>query len=314
MVLDSVLAVKQQFKQKHIINILLGKNTATIKSYKHNKLEVFGIGGEKDEKFWNAVVRQTLIERLLVKDIENYGLLKINTEGQKFLKRPYSVMLVDDHDYENIEEDEFFAAMGSKTSTADKTLFSLLKDLRKEISRKEKLPPFVIFQDPSLEDMAIQYPVTTDELKQITGVGSGKALKYGKPFLDLIKEYVEENEIIRPMDMVVKSVINKSGLKVYIIQNIDRKIALEDIAYAKNLTMSELLAEIESIVSSGTKIDINYYIDEFIDNYHQEEIFEYFREAESDSVSEAQNTLGEDDFTEEEIRLMRIKFMSELGN
>ncbi len=314
MVLDTVLAVKQQFKQKHIVNILLGKNTATIKSYKHNKLEVFGIGGEKDEKFWNAVVRQTLIERLLVKDIENYGLLKVSPEGQKFLKRPYSVMLVDDHDYENIEEDEFFAAMGSKTSTTDKTLFSLLKDLRKEISRKEKLPPFVIFQDPSLEDMAIQYPVTVDELKQITGVGAGKALKYGKPFLDLIKEYVEENEIIRPMDMVVKSVINKSGLKVYVIQNIDRKIALEDIAYAKNLSMSELLSEIESIVSSGTKIDINYYIDEFIDNYHQEEIFEYFREAESDSISEALGSLGEDEFTEEEIRLMRIKFMSELGN
>ncbi len=314
MVLDTVLAVKQQFKQKHIVNILLGKNTATIKSYKHNKLEVFGIGGEKDEKFWNAVLRQTLIERLLVKDIENYGLLKVSPEGQKFLKRPYSVMLVDDHDYENIEEDEFFAAMGSKTSTTDKTLFSLLKDLRKEISRKEKLPPFVIFQDPSLEDMAIQYPVTVDELKQITGVGAGKALKYGKPFLDLIKEYVEENEIIRPMDMVVKSVINKSGLKVYVIQNIDRKIALEDIAYAKNLSMSELLSEIESIVSSGTKIDINYYIDEFIDNYHQEEIFEYFREAESDSISEALGSLGEDEFTEEEIRLMRIKFMSELGN
>ncbi|TRZ69538.1 MAG: DNA helicase RecQ, partial [Bacteroidetes bacterium] len=220
-VLDTVLAVKQQFKQKYIINIILGKSTAHIKSYKHNKLSVFGAGSEKDEKFWNAVVRQTLIERLLLKDIENYGLLKISPEGAQFLKKPFSIMLVDDHDYENIEEDEFFAAMGSKTSTADKTLFALLKDLRKEISRKEKLPPFVIFQDPSLEDMAIQYPITIEELKQITGVGSGKALKYGKPFLDLIKEYVEENEIIRPMDMVVKSVVNKSGLKVYIIQNID---------------------------------------------------------------------------------------------
>ena len=275
---------------------------------------MFGAGAEKDEKFWNAVVRQTLIERLLLKDIENYGLLKISPEGSQFLKKPYSIMLVDDHDYENIEEDEFFAAMGSKTSTADKTLFALLKDLRKEISRKEKLPPFVIFQDPSLEDMAIQYPITVEELKQITGVGSGKALKYGNPFLDLIKEYVEENEIIRPMDMVVKSVVNKSGLKVYIIQNIDRKLVLEDIAYAKNLSLDELLTEIESIVSSGTKIDLNYYIDEFVDPYHQEEIFNYFREAESDSVEEALTTLGEDEYTEEEIRLMRIKFMSELGN
>jgi ATP-dependent DNA helicase RecQ len=313
-VLDTVLAVKQQFKQKHIINIILGKSTAHIKSYKHNKLKEFGAGSEKDEKFWNAVVRQTLIERLLLKDIENYGLLKISPEGAQFLKKPFSIMLVDDHDYENIEEDEFFAAMGSKTSTADKTLFALLKDLRKEISRKEKLPPFVIFQDPSLEDMAIQYPVTVEELKQITGVGTGKALKYGKPFLDLIKEYVEENEIIRPMDMVVKSVVNKSGLKVYIIQNIDRKLVLEDIAYAKNLSLDELLTEIESIVSSGTKIDLNYYIDEFVDPYHQEEIFNYFREAESDSVEEALTTLGEDEYTEEEIRLMRVKFMSELGN
>jgi ATP-dependent DNA helicase RecQ len=313
-VLDTVLAVKQQFKQKHIINIILGKSTSHIKSYKHNKLSVFGAGSEKDEKFWNAVVRQTLIERLLLKDIENYGLLKISPEGAQFLKKPFSIMLVDDHDYENIEEDEFFAAMGSKTSTADKTLFALLKDLRREISRLEKLPPFVIFQDPSLEDMAIQYPITVDELKQITGVGSGKALKYGKPFLDLIKEYVEENEIIRPMDMVVKSVVNKSGLKVYIIQNIDRKLVLEDIAYAKNLNIGELLTEIESIVSSGTKIDLNYYIDEFVDPYHQEEIFNYFREAESDSVEEALTTLGEDEYTEEEIRLMRIKFISELGN
>ena len=313
-VLDTVLAVKQQFKQKHIINIILGKSTVHIKSYKHNKLSVFGAGSEKDEKFWNAVVRQTLIERLLLKDIENYGLLKISPEGAQFLKKPFSIMLVDDHDYENIEEDEFFAAMGSKTSTADKTLFALLKDLRKEISRMEKLPPFVIFQDPSLEDMAIQYPITVEELKQITGVGSGKALKYGKPFLDLIKEYVEENEIIRPMDMVVKSVVNKSGLKVYIIQNIDRKLILEDIANAKNLNLSELLTEIESIVSSGTKIDLNYYIDEFVDPYHQEEIFNYFREAESDSVEEALTTLGEDEYTEEEIRLMRIKFISELGN
>jgi len=312
--LDAVLAVKQQFKQKHVVNIILGKNTASIKQYKHNKLEVFGLGGEKDEKFWNAVLRQTLIERLLMKDIDNYGLLKISPEGMDFLKKPFSIMLVDDHDFENIEEDEFFAAMGSKTSTADKTLFAMLKDLRKEISRKEKLPPFVIFQDPSLEDMAIQYPITTEELKQITGVGSGKALKYGMPFLELIKEYVEENEIIRPMDMVVKSVVNKSGLKVYVIQNIDRKIALEDIAYAKNLSLNELLTEIESIVSSGTKIDIKYYIDEFVDPYHQEEIFEYFREAESDSVEEALKELGEDEYTEEEIRLMRIKFMSELGN
>jgi ATP-dependent DNA helicase RecQ len=314
LVLEAVLAVKQQFKNKHIINILLGKSTASMKSYKHNKLEVFGKGADRDEKFWNAVIRQTLIERLLTKDIENYGLLKISAEGSAFLKNPFSIMLVDDHDFENPEDEELFEALGSKSSTADKTLFALLKDLRKEIARKEKLPPFVIFQDPSLEDMAIQYPIVVDELKQITGVGSGKALKYGKPFLELIKDYVEENEIIRPMDMVVKSVINKSGIKVFIIQSIDRKVSLEDIALAKNLTFDELLTEIESIVGSGTKIDIKYYIDEFVDPYHQEEIFEYFRKAESDSIGEALKELGEDEFTEEEIRLMRIKFMSELGN
>ena len=314
LVLETVLAVKQQYKQKHLINILLGKATANIKQFKHNKLAEFGKGADKDEKFWNAVIRQSLIERLLLKDIDTYGLLKVSPEGQKFLKKPFSVMLVDDHDFENPEEEELFEAMGSKSSTADKTLFALLKDLRKEIARKEKLPPFVIFQDPSLEDMAIQYPISIDELKQIQGVGLGKAQKYGKPFLDLIKEYVEENDIIRPMDMVVKSVINKSGLKVYIIQSIDRKITLDDIAYAKSISFDELLSEIESIVGSGTKIDIKYYIDEFVDPYHQEEIFEYFRKAESDSVEQALLELGEDEYNEEEIRLMRIKFMSELGN
>ncbi len=193
--------------------------------------------------------------------------------------------------------------------------FALLKrPEKKKIARKENLPPFVIFQDPSLEEMAIQYPITMDELKQITGVGAGKALKFGKPFLDLIKQYVEENEIIRPNDMVVKSVINKSGLKVSIIQNIDRKVPLEDIAVAKNLTFDELLTAIERIVASGTKIDINYYIDEYIDEYHQEEIFEYFRSAETDSIEDALRELGEDEYSEEEIRLMRIKFMSEMGN
>jgi ATP-dependent DNA helicase RecQ len=315
LVLETVLSVKQLFKAKHIINILIGKNTATLKSFKHNKLPEFGKGMEKDERFWNAVIRQSLIQRLLVKDIDNYGLLKITQEGKKFLKKPYSIMLVQDHDYENPDDEDFFAEAGShKTSTTDKTLFALLKDLRKDISRKEKLPPFVIFQDPSLEDMATQYPITLDEMKQITGVGAGKAKKYSKPFIELIEQYVEENEIIRPMDMVVKSVVNKSGLKVYIIQSIDRKLPLEDIAFTKSITIDELLTEIERIVSSGTKIDINYYISEYVDEYHQEEIFEYFREAESDSVQKALEELGEAEFNEEEIRLIRIKFISEIGN
>jgi ATP-dependent DNA helicase RecQ len=314
LVLETVIAVKEQFKAKHIISILVGKNMSTIKSFKHNRLEVFGKGGEYDEKFWNAVIRQTLIERLLLKDIDNYGLLKISPEGEAFLEEPYSIMLTRDHDYDNVTEDDFFAMGGQKTSATDKVLFALLKDLRKEIAKKRNLPPFVIFQDPSLEDMAIQYPITIEEMKQITGVGSGKAIRYGKPFVDLISTYVEENEIERPMDMVVKSVINKSGIKVYIIQNIDRKISLADIAVAKGITFTEMISELESIVASGTKVDINYYINESVDVDHQEEIFEYFKTADSDSIQEALVELGEDEYTESEIRLMRIKFMSELGN
>lgn len=314
-VLEAVTQTKQQCKAKHLTHVISGKLTANVKSAKHHKLEVFGKGEEQDEKFWHAVVRQMLIENLIEKEIENYGIIKITPEGKKFLKKPASIMLTQDRDFENSEDDEFIEQGGGiKTSTADATLFALLKDLRKDISRKENLPPFVIFQDPSLEEMAIQYPVTMDEIKQISGVGAGKALKFGKPFLDLIKNYVEENEIIRPNDMVVKSVINKSGLKVYIIQSIDRKVPLEDIALAKSLSLDELLTEIERIVASGTKIDINYYIDEYIDEFHQEEIFEYFRSAETDSVDSARKELGEDEFTEEEIRLIRIKFMSEMGN
>ncbi len=315
MAIEAVIEVKQLFKIKHLINILIGKDTATIKSFKHNKLKAFGKGMEEDEKFWHAIFRQALIKNLLTKDIENYGLLKVPEKGHEFIKNPYSIMLAKDHNYENPDDgDEIYGDGGAKTSSTDKTLFAILKDLRKDISRKEKLPPFIIFQDPSLEDMAIQYPISEEELLQITGVGAGKAKKYGKPFIDFIKQYVEENEIMRPNDMVVKSVINKSGLKVYIIRSIDRKLALGDIAHTKNLTVEELLTEIERIVSSGTKIDINYYIDEFVDEYHQEEIYEYFEEAESDSVEEALIELGENEFSEKEVRMMRIKFISEVGN
>ena len=313
--LEAVLEVKQLFKSKHLVNILVGKSNATIKSFKHNKLKAYGRGMDKDEKFWNALYRQALIRNLLVKDIENYGLLKITDKGKEFLSKPYSIMLTRDHDYDNIsDDDEFFGGGAVKTATTDQMLFTLLKDLRKDISRKENLPPFVIFQDPSLEDMSIQYPIKEEELLQITGVGTGKAKKYGEPFLKLIRDYVEENEITRPNDMVVKSVVNKSGLKVYIIHSIDRKLALEDIAHTKDLTVPELLTEIERVVSSGTKVDINYYISEYVDEYHQEEIFDYFNEAETDSIEDALAELGEDEFSEEEIRLMRIKFLSEVGN
>lgn len=312
--LETVLAIKQLYKSKHVINVLMGKNSATIKACKHNKLDVFGKGCEKDERFWNSVVRQALIERLLIKDIDNYGILKVSQEGLDFMDHPKSFMITLDHDYENTEDDDFFAAGGQKTSATDKVLFALLKDLRKEIAKKQNLPPYVIFQDPSLEDMAIQYPVTVEELKQMTGVGSGKAIKFGKPFIELIANYVEENEIERPIDLVVKSVVNKSGIKVYIIQNIDRKMSLNDIAVAKGLTLNEVLTEIESIVASGTKVDIGYYIDEIIDRDNQSEIFDYFQQADSDSLQDAIVELGENIYSPDEIRMVRIKFMSEMGN
>jgi ATP-dependent DNA helicase RecQ len=313
-VLKAIIEVKELFKAKHIINILVGKNTATLKSYKHHKIESFGTGSEYDEKFWNAVIRQALIANLVKKDIDNYGLLKLSEAGKKFLEDPYDIMLAKDHDYDNPGDDDEVIAGGQKTISADQTLFAMLKDLRKQISRKENLPPFIIFQDPSLEDMAIQYPIKMEELTQITGVGVGKAQKYGEPFLKLIKKYVEENEIMRPNDMIVKSVVNKSGLKVYIIRSIDRKLSLDDIAHTKDLSLEELLTEIESIVASGTKLDINYYINEVVDPYHQEEIIDYFQDAESDSIEDALEELGEEEFNEIEIRLMRIKYMSEVGN
>ncbi len=312
--LEAVLAVKELFKPIHVINVLMGKSTTAVKSCRHNQLEVFGQGADKDQKFWFAVLRQALIERLLEKDIEDYGTLKLTDGGKAYLEDPKSVMMSKDHDYDNPAEADHLSGMAQKTSATDKVLFSLLKDLRKQIARKHNLPPFVIFQDPSLEDMAIQYPVKLDELKHITGVGSGKAERFGKPFIELISRYVNENEIERPMDMVVKSVVNKSGLKVYLIKNIDRKVSLEDLAEAKGLDFEDLLHELESIVASGTKIDIRYYINEAVDIDKQEEIFDYFSTAETDSYQEALAELGEDDFTEEEVRLMRIRFMSEMGN
>ncbi len=311
-VLETILAVKEKFKADHISNILAGKVTSAIKSYKHHKLEFFGIGEDKDEKFWNMVIRQALIAKMLTKDIENYGLLKVTQRGLDFLEKPTSFMLAEDHDYADTVDEE--NAFGARTAAVDEELFSILKDLRKKLSKQKDVPPFVIFQDPSLEDMAIQYPITTDELQNISGVGAGKAQRYGKEFVEIIKKYVEEKEIIRPLDMVVKSVVNKSGIKVYIIQSIDMKRSLEDIGEAKGMEMGELLSEIEAIVNSGTRINLDYYINAIIDEERQHDIYSYFREeAESDSMEDAIKELG-NDFEEEEIRLMRIKFLSEMGN
>jgi ATP-dependent DNA helicase RecQ len=311
-VLETILAVKEKFKADHIANILSGKVTSAIKSYKHHKIEFFGIGEDKDEKFWNMVIRQALIAKFLTKDIENYGLLKLTEKGMEFIEKPTSFMLAEDHDYADTTDEE--NAFGARTAAVDEELFSILKDLRKKLSKQKDVPPFVIFQDPSLEDMAIQYPITMDELQNISGVGAGKAQRYGEEFIEIIKKYVEEKEIIRPLDMVVKSVVNKSGIKVYIIQSIDMKRPLEDIAEAKGLEMSELVSEIEAIVNSGTRINLDYYINNTIDEERQHDIYSYFREeAESDSLEDAIKELG-NEFEEEEIRLVRIKFLSEMGN
>lgn len=316
LVLEAVLAVKEKFAMEHIVNLLTGNAENAIKLHQHDQLEIFGEGEEKGKRFWTAMVRQSLLAGLLSKDIETYGTLKLTDLGKEFLKKPTTIMVVEDNDYDNTEseDDEEFAAGGGGTAAADPELFAALKDLRKKIAKQKNVPPFVVFQDPSLEEMAIQYPITMDELKNITGVGAGKAVKFGKPFLELIAKYVDENEIDRPMDLVVKSIVNKSVLKVYLIQNIDRKISLNDMCKAKGLKMSELLTEIESIVGSGTRIDINYYINEIIDEDRQAEVFDYFKTAETDSAEVCLKALGENDYTLEDIRLMRIKFMSELGN
>ncbi len=313
--LQTIIAVKEKFKAEHVANVLAGVKNTAIKSYKHHELDVFGEGSDHDTKYWTAAMRQALVAGFIEKDIENYGLLSVTDAGRDFIKNPESFMLTKDHDYETVDDEMDAKSGAGKSGAVDDELFTILKDLRKKVAKELNLPPFVIFQDPSIEDMAIQYPVTLEEMQQIVGVGAGKAQKYGKKFIDLIAKYVEEKEIIRPMDMVVKSVVNKSGIKVYIIQSIDRQMPLPDIADAKGLEMHELLDEIESIVQSGTKLNIDYYINEVIDEDKQEDIYEYFREeAETESIDAALEELGEEEYSEEEVRLMRIKFFSELGN
>ncbi len=315
LVLRTVVHVKEKFKAEHIADIITGKASQSIQTYKHNELSLFGEGSDKPFKFWLAVIRQAMIARLLVKEIENYGLLRISPAGYEFLDKPYSFMLIQEQEYDQDDQSDSDGLSSGKTSTVDLELLHILKDLRKKVSKRHNLPPFVIFQDPSLEDMALQYPITLDEMQNIAGVGTGKAKRYGKEFVDLIKTYVEEKEIIRPQDMIVKSVVNKSVVKVSIIQAIDRKISLDDIAASKNMDMPGLISEIEAIVNSGTKLNLDYYINGLIDEDRQNEIFDYFREdAETESVEDALIELGEEDYTEEDIRLMRIKFISELGN
>ncbi|MBO5813409.1 MAG: DNA helicase RecQ [Alistipes sp.] len=313
MALEALREIGDKFKMDHLCNLLIGRTTAMIKSYGHNKLEWFGAGSEKDERFWGAVLRQALIMGLVDKNIENYGLISINEKGEQYISSPTSVMIALDRDYDEEEREADVVPMG-KGGAADEELFAMLKDLRKKVAKQHGLPPFVVFQDPSLEDMSIQYPITIEEMQNISGVGAGKARKFGEEFVKLIKAYVEEKDIVRPQDMVVKSVANKAGNKIFIIQSIDRKMDLEDIARARDLDFEELLTEIEGIVRSGTRLDISYYLNTFMDDDKIEDIYLYFKEdAESDSLEEAVEELGSD-YTEEEIRLVRIKFMCEAGN
>ena len=310
-VLETILAVKENFKADYIIDMLLGKETSEITDHMHDDLEVFGSGSDEEEKTWNAVIRQALIAGYIRKDVENYGLLKITEEGREFMKEPKSFMIVEDKEFDDDENEGPMRGGGS--FAVDPELYSMLKDLRKKLSKHLQLPPYVIFQDPSLEAMATTYPVTIDELQNIPGVGAGKAKRYGQEFIDLIKRHVEENEIERPEDLRVRTVANKSKLKVSIIQSIDMKVALDDIAISKGIDFDELLTEIEAIVYSGTKLNIDYFIDSVMDDDRAEDIYEYFRESESDSIDDAIDELG-DDYSEEEIRLVRIKFISEMGN
>ena len=314
MALEALRDLGDKFKADYLASVLVGKNTALIKSYGHNKSEWFGAGADHDIRYWGAVIRQALIMGLIDKNIENYGLLSINAKGEEFIAAPRPVYITLDPDYDEEEKETDAVAPTGKGGAADEELFSMLKDLRKKVARQHDLPPFVIFQDPSLEDMAIQYPITIEEMQNISGVGVGKARKFGEEFIRLIRAYVEEKEIVRPQDMIVKSVGNKSGNKIFIIQAIDRKMDFEDIARTKDLDFDELLTEIEGIVNSGTKLDISYYIEQVIDEDKSNDIYLYFKEdAQSDSLDEAIEELG-GDYTEEEIRLVRIKFMCEQGN
>lgn len=308
--LTLVTEVKEKFKIEHLVNILLGEADSAIKTYKHDKLEMFGSGIEKGRQFWTMVFRRALISGFIEKDIEQYGVIKITKEGLDFIKHPKEFMLMEDRNFE--ENEEKIQEKGG-VSALDATLFAILKDLRKKIAKTNNLPPYVIFQDPSLEDMCINYPVTLEELANIQGVGTGKAQKYGKEFIEVIKQYVEDNEIERAQDMVVKTVANKSKFKVYIIQNIDRQIDLEDIASAQGLTYEELIKEMEAIVFSGTKLNIDYYINKILDEEQQKEIFDYFMEAQTDNIQEAYDEF-DGDYSEEDLRLMRLKFHSKHGN
>ena len=313
MLLKAVNSLDETQKSKHICSFLSGIATSDIKSFKHNLLTDFGLGKEKDEHFWNAVLRQATVSGLLKKDIETFGVIKITEEGKEYLKSPHAFTLLKEHDFSNTDDDDSIIQANSKEAVFDDELYRMLLDLRKSISKERTVPPYVIFQEPSLKDMCFQYPITKEELTNIQGVGNGKAERYGEPFIALIADYVERNEIERPQDIKVKSLVNKSQLKVQLIQNIDRKLSLEDIAKSQGKSFEDLLLEIETVVSSGTRVNINYYINDVLDQDSQDEVFDYFNEAETDDLIEAYREF-DGLYTEEELRLMRIRYMSEVAN
>jgi ATP-dependent DNA helicase RecQ len=315
MVIELIQTLPEHFKMEHLANILAGEVNSIIKSYKHDKLELFGAGKDHSVRFWNAVIHQGMILQFIHKDIESYGLISVTQKGMDFFESPYRLMLTEEREFaEGEDDDDDMTGPARGGGGGDQQLLSMLKDLRRDVARKLRLQPWVIFGDPSLEDMSIMYPITVEELKNCQGVGEGKARKFGKEFLELIERYVEENEITRPDDFVMKSTVNKSVNKVFIIQSIDRKFPLEDIADAKGMDMEELLDEIEAIVYSGTKLNLDYYIEQTLDEDVVDEIFEYFRdEAESDSLESAMEELG-NDYDEVEVRLVRIKFLCEVAN
>ncbi len=309
-VLETIIALKEKFKADYVIDVMRGRVTADVKSYQHEDLEVFGCEPKADARHLGAVIRQAVMAGYIDRDIEQYGLLKVTPKGQEFLNHPSSFKIVEDTEFS--EEPEPEVVKGGAGCAADPELYSILKDLRKTIAKTHKLPPYVIFQDPSLEAMATTYPITIEELANISGVGIGKAKRYGEEFVKLIRRHVEENEIERPEDMVVRTVANKSKVKIAIIHAIDRKIPLDEIARSRGLEIDELLDDIEAIVNSGTKINLNYYIDDLLDSEQQEDIFDYFKESESGDLNDAYKELG-NEYSEDEIRLMRIKFISEMG-
>ncbi|MEL7220460.1 MAG: RQC domain-containing protein, partial [Bacteroidota bacterium] len=312
--LKAIRELDENYGIKLLIDFIRGKETKEIKDFRFDKRAGYGTGKEKDDTFWSSVLRQCMLNELIYKDIESYGLLKIKQKGHDFIDNPSSFLIPIDHNYEEEMATARLESSNGKTSVLDQQLLDMLRDLRRKEARRKEIPPFIIFQDPSLEDMATMYPITMDEMAKVSGVSIGKARRYARPFIELIAAYVEANDIIRPTEFVVKQVANKSRMKVNIIQGIDRKIPLEDLASSNALSMEDLMEELDAIVTSGTKVNLDYYLEDNVDEYAREDIIDYFMNAETDSIDEAYVELKEDDITVEEIRLMRIKFLSDNAN